>query len=964
MPAGSQARPFGIASFSMQATEADPAHGLINDPYSFTQASGHPFALTSTVQFASEGSSEDQPGVSTGDPKDVAIDLPPGLVANPQAIPRCSLGRSEHCPTDTQVGMFVLHFAFEGSPVAIAGPIVNLTPTENQAAELGLETLLGTFLLTGRVAHTAEGYAFAIVGNGLPMIGLRSMEITLWGVPAASAHDPQRGITCIGSGADPYASCEGGNIASGLEQVALLTMPGNCSPTPPKAVAWADSWEEPGLYARAQSDLPTMTGCEGLPFSPEVVMRPEALSPEQPVGIGLSIKIPQFGESDRVAAPELHNAIVSLPQGMSINAGVANGLQGCDPTGPAGINIPTGLNTGGEPLDPGEVGLGEELGPGGEPELAPGHCPQGSILGTAEASTPLLAHPLEGRVYIATPGCGGPDQRVCSEQDAVDGNLYRLYIELGGKESERDEGVIIKLAATVQANPATGQLTVSLTESPQLPLSELSLHLSGGDRALLANPTTCGAATTTSELEPWSAPYTPDASPSSYYDLTGCTNTALNPGFIAGSIDARAGAPTPFTLNVTRHSGEPYLSAIQIHTPPGLSATLSSVPVCEEQLASTGGCPASSRIGSSEVAVGAGSQPLYMPGAIYLTGPYQGSPFSLSIVTNAQAGPLNLGLIVIRARIDVDPSTATLTITTPSLPQILLGVPLRIQRVSLNIDRPGLILNPTNCKAQQVTARIADSQGVSTNVSNAFASGGCKNLAFKPKLQASTSGHTSFATGASLNIKLTFPKKEQGTEANLAQIKIALPKQLPSRLTTLQSACVQATFNTNPAMCPTASIVGIAKAQTPVLPGKLTGPVYFVTHGHDALPSPTIILQGDGVRLNVSGSTIIDKTGVAHVAFNAIPDVPIRSLELYLPQGPHSLAGANTNLCKPTKTTTKHGIQRKHEHTSKDTSKAGETPANLTMPSELLAQNGARIHQTTKIHVADCTSAKRSPRSG
>jgi hypothetical protein len=972
--AGSDAKPFGISSFSMQTTE--PNSKGVNEPYEFTQAGGHPWALTSTIEFS-----------SAQDPKDVIINLPTGMVANPQALARCS-GQVAHCPTDSQVGVFELHFPGGEAQLAVLGAIVNMTPYAGQAAELGLEVpFLGRVLLTGRLVRSAQGYSLAIIGRGLPTpnlssiasgfpaLHLASMQTTLWGVPAAAAHDPQRGLSCFGLGTGTGLSCQGGGLSSGEEPMPFLSMPSNCSTAALTTVAWADSWEQPGRYAQAQSMLPAMAYCERLPFSPEVTVRPETLRPDEPVGVAMSIRDPQIEYASAIAStPPLSDATVTLPQGMSINPAVAGGLQACNATGSAGINIPTGLNASGEELQPGEVGPGEELGPGGEPELAPGDCPEASTVGSAEALTPLLAHPIKGRVYIATPGCGGSGQATCTEQDAVDGNLYRLYVELGGKGTERNEGVLIKLAATVEANPATGQLTVRLSESPQLPISELSLHLFGGDRALLANPTTCGPATTTSELQPWSAPYTPDASPSSYYEVTGCTNPRpFNPRFLAGSVNVAAGAFSPFTLSIIRAGGEQNLAGLEVHAPLGLSAMLSSVPLCSEALARTGECPEASRVGGSEVAAGAGSEPLYMPGTVYLTTGYKGAPFGLSIVTNAVAGPLNLGRLVIRARIDIDPSTAALTITTDpgvgGIPIILLGVPLRIQRVSLTLDRPHFIFNPTSCETQQITATIAGAQDVRADISNRFALADCASLAFKPKLAASTNAHTSFATGASLDVKLTFPKAEQGSETNLAQIKIALPRQLPSRLTTLQSACLQATFNANPAACPPASVVGIARAQTPMLPDpppgrgpNLTGPVYFVTHGREAFPSPVVVLEGDGVRLTLRGSTIIDEAGIASVAFDTIPDLPLENLELYLPRGPHSVLSTDTALCSLGRTVTvKRKItQRARGRTLRRTVKVRKRlPASLPMGTELVAHNGAVIHQTTKITMTGCPEAKK-----
>jgi hypothetical protein len=968
--AGAPTKPLGITEFTMHTTEASPEQRFANEPYMFTQAGGHPVALTSTVELAGEETGEGHTLEPTRDPKNVIIDLPAGLLANPQATPRCPLNHGEHCPVDTQVGVFEIHAPFDGSNAAILGPIINLIPPVGQDAELGLETPLGMFLLSGHLVRTPQGYTLALMASNLPTLGILSIETTLWGVPAAAVHDPLRGLKCIDRESVAQSTCEGEAMASGAEPVAFLTMGSECSSAPQSAVAWADSWEEPQIYVQAQASLPGMASCERLPFSAEIAVHPETPLADRPVGMSVDIKIPQIEYvSALVATPPLRDATVTLPQGVSINPGVGDGLQACDSIGPTGIDIPTGLNASEAPLQPEEVGPGEETGPDGQPQLAPGHCPKQSIVGTAQASTPLLAQPLEGHVYMARPECGGsdPGERACTEEDAFDGKLYRFYVELGANSEEQGDGVLLKLTASVQANPATGQLTVRLDEDPQLPISELSLHLLGGPTALLANPATCGSATTSSVLEPWSAPSTPAADPSSSYNVRDCANpTPLNPTLIAGSVNADAGAFSPFTITVTRGEGEQDLAAIQLHTPPGLSAMLSSVPLCEAALANTGQCPQASRVGSSLVAVGAGPQPLYMPGSIYLTGPYEGAPFGLSIVTDAMTGPLNLGPVVIGARIDIDPQTAAMTISSDPLPQIVLGIPLRIQGMTLDLDRPGFVLNPTNCDPLQIAATVAGSQGASAEVSNPYAVGDCKSLAFKPSLKASTSAHTSYANGASLDMQLTFPRAARGTQANLAQIKLTLPKQLASRLTTLQDACAEVVFQADPSACPSSSIAGTARAQTPILPGELTGPVYLVAHGRHAFPSPLVVLQGEGVRLDLTGSTVLEDSGASSIAFETIPDIPIDSFELSLPQGPHSVLAAATSLCTLSKTASvRHEITR-HDHgrtVRRTIRERKRVPANLRMPSELVAQNGAVVDLDTRIEVSGCaTSAAKAAR--
>jgi hypothetical protein len=983
-PAGAisaQVKPFAIAGFSMRTTRATPVpygpglpgYGFVNEPYSLTQAGSHPYALTSTVEFATEEVGGQS--IPTQDPKDLIIDLPPGLAADPLAVARCQRTQALDdgiCPVDSQVGVFVLHYAGNKT---ILGPIVDLTPEASQTAELGLVTPLKiTVPLPGHIVRTSAGYGLALIASGLPTLEITSMETTLWGVPAETAHDPLRGLSCTATEIQQQWTCEGGGSKSDEASIPFLTMPSDCAGGPQSGRVWTDSWEESGRYVQAKSTFPTTTGCNRVPFTPEIEVRPDTLLADAPAGVTVNITTPQSENAQAVAAPPLRTTRVTLAQGLSISPGVADGLQACGRDGTQGIDIPTGLNADSEPLAPGEVGEGEEPGPNGEARLAPGHCPPASVLGSAEAVTPLLASPIKGRVYLAAPGCGGPDQAPCTEADAVDGNLYRMYVELGGEPGE--EGLDIKVEAKVQANPATGQLTLTLIESPQLPISRLSINLTGGPRALLDNPATCGPSKTTSDLQAWSAPGTtpapedllvsgtPDADPSSFYEVTSCFNSPPHPGFLAGTVTPQSGRFSTFTFAVTRSDREPYLSQIQVQTPAGLSAMLSSVPLCQEALANAGRCSEASLIGSTLIASGAGSLPLELPGRIYLTTGYDGAPFGLSIVTDAIAGPLNLGLVVIRARVDVNPQTAAIEITTNPLPQIVLGIPLRLQKVALDIDRPGFIFNPTNCKPLQVTATIVGTQDTSIGVSNPFAVADCRDLAFKPKLGASTSGRTSYANGASLDVKLTFPNTKQGTEANLAQLNLALPKQLPSRLTALQSACPETMFEANPAACPKTSIVGIARARIPELAGDLTGPVYFVSHGRDAFPSPAVVLQGDGVSIGLLGSTTVERSGLARIDFDALPDMPINSLELYLPQGPHSVLGANTSLCALTKTIVVKHNQLEHvgeRAVRRVVEVRKRVRANLLMPTEFVAQNGAVIHQPTKIKVSGCQASKAKP---
>lgn len=561
----SEAEPFGIEEFTMRMTASTEMKGLtvkqagtvvcqpcsiVNVPYepAFTQAGGRPWALTTTGRFASEELvSHDV--VPTRDPKDIVVDLPPGLLGDPQAVPRCPLATlldaHNACPVDTQVG--VARFRVFGAKEVI-GPIVNVVPEAGQSAEFGIENHSKiNFLLTAHLVRTAEGYGFTVVSNGIPLTELVEYEVTFWGVPADPSHDQMRGTFCStgGIGVGEFALyCEVGGVHgevggahAGIAPVPFLALPTDCGAGVEKATMRADSWQEPGRvrenqryegYVEKEAVFPAVTGCDLLKFEPGIEVQPDTLLADEPVGLGVNLQVPQPEKPGVPATPHLRDAVVTLPAGMSVSPGVVDGIQACEESGPNGINF-TGPES-------------EDVGVNGELQLAPGHCPDASIVGTAEAETPLLAKPVKGHVYLARPGCGGGGgQSPCTERDALDGNLYKLYLELGGTGEFAKAGIQIKVPGEVQANPVTGQLTTSFLNNPQAPFNELRVRLNGGPRAPLDNPAVCGSAVTTADFTPWSAPGltpeglfvagTPDATPSSSFVVQGCSNPpGLSPG--------------------------------------------------------------------------------------------------------------------------------------------------------------------------------------------------------------------------------------------------------------------------------------------------------------------------------------------------------------------------------------------------------------------------------------------------
>jgi hypothetical protein len=528
-----------------------------------------------------------------------------------------------------------------------------------------------------------------------------------------------------------------------------------------------------------------------------------------------------------------------------------------------------------------------------------------------------------------------------------------LYIVAKNPET----GVLIRLAGKVTPDPVTGRLTTTFDNNPQLPFDHFNFHFREGQQAPLISPPACGTYTTQAQLTPWSDPTATLTETSPFtitkgFDGGACPSGGVppfHPGISSGTLNNNAGAFSPFYLHLSRTDAEQEISGFSTDLPSGLTGDLSGIPFCGEaaialartktgaQETAEPSCPAASAIGRSLVGTGVGAVLAYVPGKIYLAGPYNGDPFSLVSVTSAVVGPFDLGTVVIRFALRIDPNTAQVSVdpsASEPIPHIIQGIVTHVRDIRVYIDRPNFILNPTSCNPLAIGSTLSSNLGQSTTISSPFQAVNCANLGFKPSFKVSTSGKTSRAKGASLTVKLVYPKAPLGSQANIHSVKVDLPKQLPSRLTTLQKACTDSTFNANPAACPSASIVGHAKAITPILPEPLTGPAYFVSHGGAKFPELIIVLQGYGVTIDLHGETYISKAGITSSTFRTVPDQPVTSFELTLPEGPFSALAANGNLCK----------------------------SKLKMPTAFVAQNGAVIKQSTPISVTGCPKAKKKPK--
>jgi hypothetical protein len=874
-----------------------------------TQAGSHPFQLTTTLTLNRllEPSKFGEIAQPVAPAKDLHFKLPPGLIGNPTPFPQCTIGQFltvlngavNECAAQTAVGVAVITFSEPKylGVTTVTEPLFNLEPSVGEPARFGFFVSDGgTFVLLDTAVRTGGDYGITVdVNNISETVGFMRSEVTFWGVPGDPRHNNSRGWGCL---FEARKSQAGGpcSPAEGSHPPPLLTLPTQCTGQLHTEVE-ADSWPNEGSFASFPGEpMPTLDGCNRLPFDPSIEVAPDGQAGSTPTGLAVSVHVPQdiSLNATGLAEADVKDTTVALPAGVAINPAGADGLQACSEA---------------------QIALSVNAAPS---------CPDASKVGVVKIKTPLLPNELEGAAYLA------------AQNANPFGSLVALYVFVEDPVS----GSRVKLAGEVVPDPVTGQLVSTFKNTPQLPFETFELHFFGGNRAPLSTPGLCGAYTTTASISPWSGNQTIGSS-STFNVISGPNGSPCQsplpfaPALTAGTTSIQAGGFSPFTMTMSRPDGSQNLQAIQLKMPPGLLGTLASVKLCDEAKANAGTCGPESLIGHTTVSVGVGGDPFSVTGGqVFITEGYKGAPYGLSIVNPAKAGPFDLGHVIVRAKIEVDPISAVLTITTDTsgpykIPTILDGIPLQIQHVNVAIDRPGFTFNPTNCSPLAITGSLTSDQSAVKGLSVPFQITNCAVLAFKPKLTAKTNGKTSRKAGASLSVKLTYPAGPY--DANISKVKVDLPRQLPSRLETLQKACPAKTFEANPAACPEASIVGHAIAHTPVMPVPLSGPAYFVSHGGEEFPELIIVLQGYGATVHLVGSTFISKTGITSSTFKTVPDVPVGTFELTLPQGKYSALAANKNLCTTTK---------------------------LNMPTQFIAQNGAVIKTTTPIVPTGCARHK------
>jgi hypothetical protein len=855
-----------LIAMSMPATSAQAANltitpGSFATTLSTNQAGAHP-DLTTT--FALDTDAEAVP--LGGQTRDLKVELPKGLVGAANATPTCPMNTvaqdpsSPQCPLDTAVGEVLALVTITGqtTPITWHTLLFNVTPNPGEPAAFGFNALYPVRLDAN--VRSDSDYGITASSSQLTEAGtVVGATVTLWGVPA-DHNGPGSTVALPGQGL-----VYGGR--SNSPRVPFLTNPTECSGSSLFSSLSLDSWLARGVFATASYDLGTITGCDRLAFAPAIDLRPDSRTAGAPAGLAVNLSVPQNPDPDGLATAHVKDVSVKLPAGMALSAAAVDGLGACSD---------------------------EQI---AVHSLDPASCPDASKIGTVEVTTPLLDDALGGEVYLGTQ----------KSQDPQSGDMFRIFVQAAGS------GVRVKLPGAVRLDPASGQLSATFASNPQLPFDSFKLRFKGGSRAPLANPEACGTKTTDATISSWAGASV--RSPSSFVIDQSCDQASkFEPTLNAGLTSPRAGGSSPFTTTVSRPSGQQDINGLNMTLPPGLLANIGSVTQCAEADANAGSCPAASQIGRTIVASGNGSTPVYIPQpgkaptAVYLAGPYKGAPYSLSIVVPAQAGPYDLGTVVVRAALRVDPLDGHVTAESDPIPTMLLGVPLDVQKINVVIDRPALMVAPTNCDPMQISGTVGSAQGASATVANGFQVTDCATLNVKPKLALSLSGKGQTTDGK--HPAITASLTQAPGQANLKKVRVALPLSLALDPDNANGLCEFVDGSKVEPTCPKASIVGQATARTPILNEPLTGPVYFVKNirkdpksGREirTLPKLVIPLVGpNGLRLTLTGTSAVENDQLV-TTFDNIPDAPVSSFQLDITGGKGGiLTVSGTDICKAT----------------------------------------------------------------
>jgi len=820
---------FGIASVAGEA--------------STTAAARHPDL---TTRFVLNSVTEGGAVLSGGRVEDVTALLPPGLIGDPTAVPRCSTGAFlayGNCPVDTQVGLGKVALDEEKNVGVKAFPVFNLElpHPEQEVARFGFYAGFPVFIDVS--VRTESDYGVTATVRGAPaQLPIHAAEATFWGDPADPIHDFQR-LTTIEAikecGNGTACKAPGGKRSSGLSPTVFLTNPSACQN---QEIAFSvTSYQLPGQIFSASAPMAPITDCDKVPFGASFEMEPTTRQAGAPTGLHTVLRIPQNDDPAQPSTSTLRSAKVTLPAGMTISASAAAGLEACSDE---------------------QVRFHQ---------TGPAQCPDASKLGTATVTSPALAGPLHGAIYQRTP------QR---------GHQFRLWLVAEGF------GLHIKLPGEVKGDPRTGQLTAEFIDLPQLPVEEVEFNFFGGPRAPLKNPDSCGTYGAGFAFTPWSGG--PDATGEAAITIDEGCGVGFSPKVSAGVTRPVAGKFSPLIFTLTREDAEENIDRIEVNLPQGELAKLKGVPLCPDEAAATGACPAGSRIGTVVVAAGAGPNPLWIPQpggpptAVYLAGPYEGAPYSLVSVVPAVAGPFDLGTVAVRSPIYIDPETGEASVET-ELPQVLEGATILYRTVHVVIDRHRFTLNPTDCREMAISTTVTGSHGATAHPRDRFQVDGCRALRFGPQLSLELDGGTERGDYPRLTAVMRTRKKD----ANIDRVSVALPHSEFLAQQHIGTICTRVRFAAG--TCPKRSIYGYAKAWTPLLSKPLEGPVYLRSSDH---PLPDLVVALDGqIDIDLVGR-IDSHNGGIRTTFESVPDAPVTRFVLRMQGGAKGLLQNSQNICR------------------------------------------------------------------
>ncbi len=781
------------------------------------------------------------------DPRNVSVELPPGLVGNPTSTVTCTAaelvagpgGGTPICPIESQIGFATIDIG-QGPPFKYAVFNMERTPEQVGLFALNFSGVIIRFMPVVRSTDYGVNTFVPSIAQAMPIV---SVGLTVWADPADSSHDANR--------YNPKTYQNG--IASNAIHRPFLTNPTSCPTHPTVTKGTANSWQNPDVFVHASFDsdpdgVPFVwKGCERVPFKPSTVVQSGTHRAANPSGLDFRIAVPQPQDPGGIASAHVRKVVTEFPKGVSASPSAVAGLGACSLA---------------------EIGLGTNEAP---------TCPDSAKIGTVTVDTPLLEKPLDGEVILAR------------QNENPFHSTFAVYLVAQGP------GFYLKLPGELNIDKQTGALKTVFNDLPQQPFSEVHLDFRGGPTAPFTTPNTCGTYKTRTELTSWASPDPVVTEAPMQIDENCGGGGSFDPQLQAGVANPVAGARSPLTIRIRRQDGEQNLSRFDVTLPQGELASLKGVGVCPEALAPSGSCPKASQVGISTTAIGSGAFPLFVPQpgksptALYLAGPYKGAPYSLVALVPAQSGPFDFGNIVVRTAINLNPVTAQVIAESDPLPQILEGVPIQYRDVRIEVQKPDFSVNPTSCEQREVKTSIYSSEGAVSHPSVPTKVGDCASLGFGPKLAFRLRGGTNRGDFQALTATLTTGKKE----ANIARVAVTLPHSEFLEQGHIGTVCTRVQFAAR--KCPDASIYGTARAITPLLDQPLEGPVYLRSSNHSL---PDLVAQLNG-QFNIELAGRIDsQNGGIRNSFEVVPDAPVSKFTLKMKGGAKSLLVNSRNLCK------------------------------------------------------------------